>query len=448
MTTPTRATQSDEVRDLQLVLLAGLLSPFILGPLILLTGPTGVITIPTLEPAIAAVVAFVVAVTGWLLLRTGMPVRNIAWLVLITYTFVITAAVHYTGGPQTPMPALYVLVVVAASFVLGRRATNFIAFLSLTCYALLLFLEYFRVITPPEIWRIPFDPSEKGFLLVVNWMAVATPTILTAFLCGTLAGRLKTRNQQLHESERLRTQMIEMLVHDLRNPLTALLGGLDIINLVLGKQMNDDQRHLLDNARRSGHTLLAMIGDMLDVTKMEAGQFLLKRQPLSPEIMLAETIEGFYALAEMESLTLDLEPVMPMPPIYGDKQLLMRVLANLTTNAIKHTPPGGKIVLSARRHYERYAALSVRDTGEGIPPDQQQRIFDKFAQVEKGSLVHRGTGLGLTFCKMAIESHGGRIWVETAPDQGSIFVFTVPLLDTTESALPPTQPAESVPAGR
>jgi signal transduction histidine kinase len=446
MATPIRPTQTDEVRDLQLVLNAGGLSALVMGAMVILSGDlAGVLHIPTTETAVLAVFAGAVALAGMLALRRGWPPRRIGWAIMTAYTFIVTAAIHYTGGPQTPMPALYVLIAVAASYVIGRRGANLIAVLSAVLYALLLILEYSGLIVTPQIWGTPFDVPSKGVLLVVNWLTVITPTIVTAFMSGALAARLKTRNQQLHQSEDLREGMVAMLVHDLRNPLTALLGGLDIINLMLSRQMNDDQRHLLDNARRSGRLLLAMIGDMLDVTKMEAGQLTLKPQPIDLEGMLIETIEQVYALAEMEGLTVELEPVALLPPVRADRQLVQRVLANLVSNAIKHTPPGGTITLAARRHYDRFVAVSVRDTGEGIPVEQHQRIFEKFGQVEKGGLTRRGTGLGLTFCKMAVEAQQGQIWVESEAGKGSTFSFTLPIAAASEAAPLPAKTPVTAP---
>jgi NtrC-family two-component system sensor histidine kinase KinB len=138
----------------------------------------------------------------------------------------------------------------------------------------------------------------------------------------------------------------------------------------------------------------------------------------------------------MEGLALELEPVALLPAARADRQLVQRVLANLVANAIKHTPPGGRVTLSARRHGDRWLAVSVRDTGIGIPAELHAVIFEKFAQLGTANLQRRGTGLGLTFCKMAIEAHGGRIWVESTPGQGATFTFTLPIaLSPAEAAL-------------
>jgi hypothetical protein len=216
---PKRLTQTDEVRDLQLVLNAGGLSAVALGAMVVLSADlAGILAIPTLQTAVLAVFAGAVALGGTLGLRRGWRPTRIAWLVMGAYALIVTAAIHYTGGPQTPMPALYVLIAVAASFVLGQRGANLMAVLSAVLYAVLLALEYSGLIVAPQIWGTPFDVPSKGVLLIVNWLTVITPTVVTAFMSGALAARLKTRNLQLHQSEELREGMVAMLVHDLRNP--------------------------------------------------------------------------------------------------------------------------------------------------------------------------------------------------------------------------------------
>ena len=428
MDTLSRPSETDEVHDLQLVLLASGVISVVLGSVVILAEQTGVLDIPAAETLLLCGLAGAIASVAWLSLRVHLPVRRVAWSTLVLYTVIISVALHYTGGPQTPMPAFYLLVIVAASFVLGRRGANLIAGLSVLSYALLLFLEYTGTLPIVSIWRVPFDARNKGALLIINWLAVATPAMLTAFLGGSLAERLKTRNQRLRDLEQLRKEMVELLVHDLRNPLTVMLGGLDVINMTMGKSLSGDQRQLFDNARRSGHFMLMMIGDMLNVAKLEAGRLTLRLETLNIKEMLDEAVEQVRVLAELDGLTLALEPLPNLPAVRGDRQLIQRVLANLVSNAVKFTPSGCRITVSARLEHADCLAISVRDTGEGIPPEKQTEIFEKFGQWDRDRVQRRGTGLGLTFSKMAVEAHGGRIWVESAPGQGSIFTFTLPTM--------------------
>ena len=418
---------SDEAHDLRIVLAAGGVSAIVLAVVVLLSAQTGVLDIPARPTLFLAALTAGVALLGWAALQLDVGVRRIAWTTLTVYVLIATAAVHYTGGPQTPMPGFYLLIVVAASFVLGRGGANLIAWISVLGYAVLLTLEYAGSLPIIPIWRIPFDARNKGLLLVVNWLTVATPVLLTAFMSGTLAQRLKQRNQQLRTLEQFRREMVELLVHDLRTPLTILLGTLDLIDMVVGKMLNQEQSDLLKSARRSGHLMLVMIGDILDIARLEAGQLTLKPRQLQVPTMLADSVSQFHTLAELGHLSLTVGPCSGLPPVQADAQLIQRVLANLISNAIKHTPPGGSICLAASLVQPGYVAVSVRDSGEGIPLDQQEKIFEKFGQVDRAGVEQQGTGLGLTFCKMAVEAHQGKIWVESAPGQGSTFTFTLPL---------------------
>jgi signal transduction histidine kinase len=417
----------DEVNDLRVVLAAGGISAIVLAVVVLLSDRTGVLDIPTRPTFFLAALTGGMALAGLIALQVGQATRRIAWAALVGYALIATAAIHFTGGPQTPMPGFYLLIVVAASFVLGQSGASFIGWVCALGYGALLVLEYTGALPIISIWRIPFDARNKGLLLVVNWLTVATPILLTAFMSGGLAERLKQRNQQLRALEGFRREMTELLVHDLRNPLTVLLGTLDLINMILGQALSDEQRNLLNSARRSGHLMLMMIGDMLDVAKLEAGQLTMKPKPLQIPTLLADAAEQFRTLADLGQLTVAVAPSGDLPPVTGDLQLIERVLANLISNAIKHTPPGGSVILTANLTRPRCVTVSVRDTGEGIPLDQQQKIFQKFAQVDKDGVERQGTGLGLTFCRMAVEAHKGEIWVESEEGQGSVFAFTLPL---------------------
>jgi signal transduction histidine kinase len=417
----------DEVHDLELMLSAGLVSALVLGFLAFLVDATKIINLPSQETLILAALTGLVAAVGWGLLRIIPYPRQLAWGILLIYTVIVTLAVHFTGGPQTPMPSLYLLVIVAAAFVLGRGGAFVIALACGVGYALLLGLEFGGLVQIYPIWGTPFDPKGKGVLFFVNWLAVITPAGLTAYLCGTLAQQLKARNAELKLSEQARQAMTELVVHDLRNPLTVLLGVLDLILMLLGAHFTEDQRRLVENARRSGQMMMGLISDMLDIAKMEAGLLQLKPQALDIQALVRVSAEQVRVYAEREELRLELTLGEPLPRIEADQQLIERVLANLLSNAIKHTSAGGRIAVFTELDHNSFILVRVTDTGEGIPLEQANKIFEKFGQVEQKGYQRRGTGLGLTFCKMAVEAHNGHIWVESALGVGSSFNFRLPL---------------------
>ncbi len=414
-------------RDLRNTLLVAGLTVLVFGAMILTSDSgMGLLHIPTLETSLLALAAALITGTGLLALWMKVPSRPVAWTVLVAYVLIISLTVHFTGGPLTPMPALYLLVVVAASFLLERRGAVFVALLSAVCYGLILALEYSGSLSMVLIWREEFNPRERGLLLVINWLAVAVPALFTALLAGTLANRLRTTNARLSESERLRGNLTEMVVHDLRSPLTALIGGLDILRMTAAEQMPPKQRELLEGSLRSGRVLVGLVDEMLDVSRMEAGALEPNLELVELRDLVQEALGLFGPLAETEGLDVQVDLDENAGSVWCDRQLIGRVMANLLSNSIKYTPPGGRITLVARRGGDGGVAFSVSDSGVGVPPEYRERVFEKFGLADHPARGRRGTGLGLAFCRMAVEAHGGRIWLEGQAGQGSTFCFTLP----------------------
>ena len=226
--------------------------------------------------------------------------------------------------------------------------------------------------------------------------------------------------------ERMREDLTHMIVHDLRNPLGSIMSSLQLILAAFVEQ--DDTvpvTKLVRIAMRSGHKLYRLIDSLLDMGRLEAGETELKKTFLSAESLVQEAIEQIQPLALNRAQTLTTQISPGLPKVLADGELIVRVLTNLLDNAVKYTPKEGLITLSVEKAGEDLL-LSVSDTGHGIPPESRQRVFDRFARLE-GAKGLTGSGLGLSFCKVAIEAHGGRIWVESELGHGSTFHFTLPL---------------------
>ncbi len=248
-----------------------------------------------------------------------------------------------------------------------------------------------------------------------------------------LQQELRERNLQLEESlrkqralERLRDDLVHMLVHDLRAPLTAISGNLDLFLDETNATLPEEDRQLLVRAHRSSDRLAHMISDILDVSKLESGQMEVATVACELEPLVREAVSAVEGAARgREVVTV---PVEPPCSALCDPGLLGRVLINLIGNAVKFTPAGGRITVSTEQDAE-HVKLSVTDTGPGIPAEFHGRIFEKFGQAgTPGNRVKHSTGLGLTFCKLAVEAQAGQLGLESAPGAGSTFWVRLPRL--------------------
>jgi signal transduction histidine kinase len=233
----------------------------------------------------------------------------------------------------------------------------------------------------------------------------------------------------LREAEGLRDDLTNMIVHDLRNPLTAITANLDLIT----KTSNDPAYasaapRFLASARAAGQRMMGMIDDLLNVGKFEAGELRPGTAPLYLPTLLVEKESVYRLQAERDQKTITIQAPPELPTIRGDAELISRVIDNLVSNALKYTSSGGHIDIKVEQK-DHALLVQVRDDGQGIPPEYHQRIFDKFVQVTdaQGRSLRQGTGLGLAFCRLAVEAHKGKIWVESVEGQGSAFMFTLPM---------------------
>ncbi|MEO6906708.1 MAG: response regulator [Abditibacteriaceae bacterium] len=245
---------------------------------------------------------------------------------------------------------------------------------------------------------------------------------------------LQENYKRLQVLEKLRDDLTHMIVHDLRTPLTSVITGMQMVGTT--GDLDEIQREMVGIAISGGETLLGMINDLLDVEKLESGSMQLDYAVLNATEIIASAVRQVASLFEGKNLTLIQQIAPGVPSFQGDENKLRRILVNLLGNAAKFSSAGDILTVEARLDEDKqFLVFSVRDTGEGIPKDQFGRIFEKFGQVEsrkEGRMM--STGLGLTFCKLATEAHGGHIDVESTLGEGSTFFFTVPLEGAKEAS--------------
>jgi signal transduction histidine kinase len=248
--------------------------------------------------------------------------------------------------------------------------------------------------------------------LFANRAALA---IVGSELCE--AGR---RNQLMRD-------LSDMITHDLKGPLTSVLGFLQVLS---GEDLQDDQREYVQYALGAAEWLRVLIAGILDVAKMEASEVEVEREPLD---IAAETREALALIrCRFTDREMRQEVVFPpdLPRVPASRELFRRIIINLAGNAVELSPTGSKLTVSGALSEDgRSVVISIQDEGPGIPPEYQARIFDKFFQAgsRKESAKKMSVGLGLAFCKLAVDAHGGDIWVESQPGEGACFSFSLPL---------------------
>jgi signal transduction histidine kinase len=234
-----------------------------------------------------------------------------------------------------------------------------------------------------------------------------------------------------HKLEAMRRELSSMVVHDLRNPITSIISGMRVLQDLLADSEADRTRisEVIQIAQTSAGNMLNLVQSLLDVSRLEQSEIALDCTSLSLADAIDNAITSVLALALSAKITIETHAPTDLPAVWFDDEKMQRVLVNLLDNALRHTPYGGAITIDARHQADENVALvRVEDTGPGIAPEARSRIFDKFIQLDQSVLRgHKGTGLGLTFCKMVIEAHGGRIWVEEGAMGGAAFCFTAPI---------------------
>ncbi len=225
--------------------------------------------------------------------------------------------------------------------------------------------------------------------------------------------------------ETLRNDLISMIYHDLRSPLANVVSSLDVLENILPLDNEPAIKSLLNIAVRSTERIQRLTNSLLDLRRLEAGQPISNPKPQSVTEIIADSIEAVQASADSKHQIIETKLAALLPQVLVDGEMIRRVLINLLENTVKYTPQGSRIEIGAQPEGEM-VNIWVQDSGPGIPVSEQERIFDKFTRL-RGAEEQHGFGLGLAFCRLAVEAHGGRIWVESEPNQGSCFHFTLPI---------------------
>ncbi len=229
------------------------------------------------------------------------------------------------------------------------------------------------------------------------------------------------------ELQQMRDDLIAMLLHDLQSPLGNVISTLELLRMQVGMSDPDDTLlSLLDIAARSSDQLQRLIASLMDINRLEAGQPVGRQSVVTLDLLVAEAYDIEEPSFARRGVALETRLPADLPPLFVEPNMVSRVLLNLFDNALKYSADGETITVEARTTGDGMALVAVSDRGAGIPAEFREVIFDKFRRIKSDS-SSKGLGLGLAFCRLAVEAHGGRIWVDDAPGGGARFNLTLPV---------------------
>jgi signal transduction histidine kinase len=283
-----------------------------------------------------------------------------------------------------------------------------------------------NLISTTLIW--PLVPVPLGAIfLTLAALAMGLPVLRFELLnpMAELRAELEQKHYELQEANRMKSQFLANMSHELRTPLNSIIGYTQlVINGTYGA-LNDTQRDRLEKVIRNGHNLLGLINDVIDLNRIETGRFTLERHPVDTYALLTSVLDTIAPMATLKGLqiTRDFDAV---PPIFADEQRIRQIITNIVANAVKFTHEGGVTVRA--RPEDNMVRFEISDTGIGIAPEQYEMVFTEFEQLDNSpTREYEGSGLGMAITKRLVEKHGGRIWLESAPSQGTTFYVTVPV---------------------
>jgi two-component system, NtrC family, sensor histidine kinase KinB len=283
-----------------------------------------------------------------------------------------------------------------------------------------------EIVRAPEKWKTGGVPETLN-VTVGGHEQYFKVEIWPVFRRGQLSGTaiLFTDITHYKRVNRLKTQYVATISHEFRNPLTSIVMAVELLLSEKQQGFSDEAKLLLQAIREDGQRLSRLVDNLLELSKLEEGQIAMALESIEVAGMVETALGPLRLQLQEKNITLKQEIPRDLPEVYVDATKATWILTNLVGNAIRYTPNGGVITVSAcYRHNRMY--VSVKDSGIGIPIHYHQKIFEKYTQVKRNS-KKGGAGLGLAIAKEIVEAHGGRIWVESKVNEGARFTFTLPV---------------------
>jgi len=325
---------------------------------------------------------------------------RVSVVIVCTTIVFLVGALDWVSGPDISTSIFYLIPIFIATWLINRRTGLTFSIAA----ALLWFITDYFTNTLVNSWVIPFWNAivRLGFFLIVVYSLSA-----------------------LRRSRQRQEDLMTFVIHDLRAPLGNMLTALDLLqNSDFVSQQNSTQLKIISFGQSSGQRLLMLVNSLLDLSRLESGNLQVQKSSVTLTQLFAESISQLALTAEYRQITFEqlIEP--RETAVFGDAALTQRIIVNLLNNAIKFSPERGVITLQAGLSNKGEVIISIHDQGPGIPVEWQQRVFAKYGQVSGGR--SGGSGLGLTFCKLAVEAQNGRIWLESETNNGTTMFFSLP----------------------
>jgi signal transduction histidine kinase len=382
---------------------------------------------------------------SWLAIRKDRCILSSAGLNVLADMFAMTALIYFTGGEQSHLFPIYLIEITVLALLGNVGITVCGAVVAVAMYGAMSALVARGVLayyTSPAALAWPMSARAIALDVLYTAFVLGVPTYYTARILQDLRQKtraLEERTQALVEAGRQRSQFMANVTHELRTPIHGICGLSDLVESGIYGQVSPKQRDAQQSIKRSARSLLALIDDLLEFSRADAGKLVLAAESVDVAELVTTVAAAARWMVGTKNVTIETEVTSDVPPVHADPRGLKQVVLNLLSNAAKFTPEGGRIVLRARPDGDAAVRLEVQDSGIGIAPEDQERIFEEFRQLDgSAERAYGGVGLGLAVVRRLTDAMGARVDVKSVRGAGATFGVSVPRAAPPASAVTPS----------
>jgi len=345
----------------------------------------------------------------------------------------LAVLIHFSGGIENPFIFYFIFHMIIASILLSRRASFLQATFAVFLFSLMVILEYFGIL-PHYCLRgfIPYTLHNNPLYIAGVWFVFITTLYIAVYMATYIAGKLRQRerileetNELLKEKDRIKSEYVLRVSHDIKEHLSAIQGCLEPVAGGITGELNPKQFDLIQRAVQRTAKLMFFVKALLEITRIKLSKEL-KMDFFSFKEILSESISQIISKARDKNISVNSNIESTVDRIRAAKEYIQETIVNLLVNSVKYTPHNGKIDINVTDKGNSIL-IQIKDTGIGIPKDELPKIFEEFYRASNAKEVERdGTGLGLSIAKQIVERHNGKIWAESEEGKGSTFNIILP----------------------